>query len=106
MFIAIRGPDHCALCYSNYIVITMKARIVRIGNSRGIRIPKAILEAARLSDEVELEVGEEGLIVRAVVPVRMEWEARFQAMADAGDDELLDAEAIEAAAWDEEEWEW
>ena len=84
----------------------MRARIVRIGNSRGIRIPKAILEAAGLSDEVDLEVGEEGLVVRAVVRARQGWEERFQAMADAGDDELLDGEAIGAPAWDEEEWEW
>ena len=97
---------NCAQRGSNYIVITMKARIIRIGNSRGIRIPKAILETAGLSDEVELEVGEDGLIVRAIAPARKGWEARFRTMADAGDDELLDAEAIEASTWDEEEWEW
>jgi antitoxin MazE len=94
------------LAHGNYIVITMRARIVRIGNSRGIRIPKVILEAAGLSDDVELEVSEEGLIVRSVTGVRQGWDDRFRAMADAGDDELLDAEAVEAPTWDEEEWEW
>ena len=84
----------------------MRTRIIRIGNSRGIRIPKPILEAAGLSDEVELEVGEGELIVRSVGQARQGWEDRFRAMAEAGDDELLDAEAIEVTGWDEEEWEW
>jgi antitoxin (DNA-binding transcriptional repressor) of toxin-antitoxin stability system/antitoxin component of MazEF toxin-antitoxin module len=43
----------------------MKARIVRIGNSQGIRIPKPLLEAAGLPEEVELEVEGDCLVVRA-----------------------------------------
>jgi len=43
----------------------MKARIVRIGNSQGIRIPKLLLEQTGLSDEVELEVRGASLVVRA-----------------------------------------
>src|SRR5690349_9214637 len=43
----------------------MKARIVRIGNSQGIRIPKPLLEEAGLPDEVELEVEGDCLVVRA-----------------------------------------
>jgi antitoxin MazE len=84
----------------------MRARIVRIGNSHGIRIPKSILEATGLSDEVELEVGEDRLVVRAVRRPREGWEARFASMAEAGDDRLLDAEVIETSSWDEDEWEW
>lgn len=42
----------------------MKARIVRIGNSQGIRIPKLLLEQTGLSDEVELEVHGASLILR------------------------------------------
>ena len=55
---------------------------------------------------IELEVGEGELTVRSVGQARQGWEDRFRAMAEAGDDELLDAEAIEVTAWDEEEWEW
>lgn len=84
----------------------MRARIVRIGNSHGIRIPKPILEATGLGDEVELEVGEGQLIVRSVRRPREGWEASFAALAEAGDDRLLDAEAIETSSWDEDEWEW
>ena len=41
----------------DYNVVTMAtaARIVRIGNSRGIRIPKALLEQAQLPEDVELQ---------------------------------------------------
>ncbi|NIN72499.1 MAG: AbrB/MazE/SpoVT family DNA-binding domain-containing protein [Gemmatimonadetes bacterium] len=83
----------------------MKSRLVRIGNSRGIRIPKPILEAAGLSGEVELEVEDGRLVVRSAERPRQGWEASFAAMADQGDDRLLDAEAL-PTKWDEDEWEW
>lgn len=98
---ALAGDSH-----GNYIVITMRARIVRIGNSHGIRIPKPILEEAGLSGEVELEVADGQLIVRAARGPRQGWDARFREMAERGDDRLLDAEAIETSEWDEDEWEW
>jgi antitoxin MazE len=84
----------------------MKTRIVRIGNSQGIRIPKPILEAAELKDEVELEVRDGRLIIEAVGRPRAGWDERFRSMAERGDDRLLDAEAIETSSWDEGEWEW
>jgi antitoxin MazE len=83
----------------------MRTRLVRIGNSRGIRIPKPILESAGLSGEVELEVEEGRLIVRSVGRPREGWEAGLAAMAELGDDRLLDAEAL-PTSWDEGEWEW
>jgi len=42
----------------------MKTRIVRIGNSRGVRIPKPLIEQAGLGDEVELRVVESGLLAQ------------------------------------------
>jgi antitoxin MazE len=83
----------------------MRSRLVRIGNSRGIRIPKPILEAAGLSGEVELEVEDGRLIIRAIEGARQGWEASFAAMAEQGDDRLLDAD-VPPTAWDEDEWEW
>ena len=41
----------------------MKARLVRIGNSRGIRLPKAVIDQAGIDDEVELEVRENQIII-------------------------------------------
>lgn len=78
---------------------------MRIGNSRGIRIPKPILEAAGLTGEVELEVEEGRLVVRSADRPRQGWEASFAAMAGSGDDRLLDA-AAPSTSWDEDEWEW
>lgn len=89
----------------NYIVITMRTRLVRIGNSRGIRIPKPILEAAGLSGEVELELEEGTLIVRSVERPRQGWEVEFATMAELEDDRLPDAEAV-PTTWDEDDWEW
>lgn len=78
---------------------------MRIGNSRGIRIPKPILEAAGLSGDVELELEEGRLIVRSVGGRRQNWEVDFATMAELEDDRPLDTEAVQTT-WDEDEWEW
>ena len=46
----------------------MKTRLVRIGNSRGVRIPKPLLEQAGLEDEVQLRVVDDGSCLRRHVP--------------------------------------
>ncbi len=79
-------------------------RIVRIGNSRGIRIPKALLDQAELPDEVELQAEPGRLVVRATRTPRDGWETAARAMRAAGDDELLDPS--QGNAFDEREWEW
>jgi len=82
----------------------MKARIVQIGNSRGIRIPKPLLEQARLREDVELEVQGHRLVITARDHPRAGWEEAFQAMAAAGDDALLDQ--ARPTTFDRSEWEW
>jgi antitoxin MazE len=84
----------------------MKARIIRIGNSHGIRIPKPFLEQARLNDEVEIEVRDDSLIVRPTDQPRAGWAAAFQEMARRGDDALLDPDGSAQTTWDAREWEW
>ena len=84
----------------------MKAHIVRIGNSQGIRIPKVVLEQTHLSGEVELQVGDRQIIIRSVKKPREGWAEKFRAMAARGDDKLLDADAASQTSWDKEEWEW
>ena len=83
-----------------------RAHIVRIGNSRGIRLPKAVLEECQFGDAVELSVEAGALVVRPLRLPRDGWDQAFKAMAEIGDDELLDAEAPGGTAWDEAEWEW
>src|SRR5205823_1671722 len=69
---------------------TMKAPIVRIGNSRGIRIPKAVLEQCGFGEEAEIAV-RNGAVV--ITPSRRKpregWEESFAQMAAAGDDKAL-----------------
>jgi antitoxin MazE len=83
----------------------MKARIVRIGNSQGIRIPKPLLEQSGLGEEVELEVRAHEIVIRAASRARAGWDEAFQAMSTHADDVLLDEETP-AGEWDEQEWTW
>jgi len=85
----------------------MITRIVKIGNSQGIRIPKLLLAQSGLRDEVELEVQNHNLIIRPKRSVREGWDIAFRAMAEKGDDQLLDKDYLTGqSSWDEEKWEW
>jgi antitoxin MazE len=84
----------------------MKTRIVSIGNSQGIRIPKALLEQTGLRGEVELSVEENSLVIRPARRPRAGWAAAFRKMAQRGDDALLDDPPPSLSTWDETEWEW
>jgi len=84
----------------------MKTRIVRIGNSRGIRLPKAMLEQCGLQDEVDLSVEEGRLVIRPLEKPRAGWGEASMGMAERGDDSLLDEEYLGPTEWDETEWEW
>jgi len=84
----------------------MKTRIVPIGNSQGIRIPKPLLEQTNLSGEVEITAEDNTLVIRSVKKPRSSWAAAFQKMAERGDDALLDEAAPSLSGWDEGEWEW
>jgi len=83
-----------------------KTRIIKIGNSQGIRIPKLFLEQIDLGEEVELEVQGDKIVIRAAHGPRQGWEEQFAAMAQRGDDRLLDEEVFNLTEWDTDEWEW
>lgn len=82
----------------------MKTALVRIGNSKGIRLPKPILEQCGIEDEVVVEVEDDRLIVRSARPPRFGWNEAFAEMSRRGDDSFLDGELI--SSWDENEWRW
>jgi antitoxin MazE len=84
----------------------MRASIVRIGNSQGIRIPKVVLEQTHLHGEVDLEVKDNKIIISPVKKPRQDWDRQFKLMAERGDDKLLDSEVVSLTLFDEEEWEW
>ncbi|MEO8649434.1 MAG: AbrB/MazE/SpoVT family DNA-binding domain-containing protein [Acidobacteriota bacterium] len=81
----------------------MKAQIIQIGNSQGIRIPKMMLEEGNLSGEVELELREEGILIRNIRKPRGDWDARFSALAETDDDQVL---SESSSAFDKKEWQW
>jgi antitoxin MazE len=84
----------------------MKTRIVSIGNSQGIRIPKPLLEQTGLSGEVEISAEDQTLVIRPARRPRAGWAESFREMARRGDDALLDDTPASLSAWDEDEWEW
>jgi len=84
----------------------MKINVVRIGNSRGIRIPKKLLEECRLHDTVELEAHKDHLVIRSAAKLRSGWEEEFRRMAEQGDDALLDRDSLAPTKWDRTEWRW
>ena len=82
----------------------MKTKIVRIGNSRGVRIPKPLLEQAGLEDEVELRVVDGGIVIEAMKENREGWAEAAARARVSGDDKLLDPPV--ATFFDDSEWEW
>lgn len=83
---------------------SLRVRIIKIGNSQGIRIPKVWLEQLHLGAEVEMTVQPKQIIIRPAHQPRHNWDEQFQAMAACGDDQLLDK--VMPTRWDKEEWEW
>jgi len=84
----------------------MKANIVRIGNSKGIRLPKPVLEQCGLEESVEIEIEGNRLVIRPVRRPRSAWGKAFLKMAQHKDDALLDRDSSQATAWDKAEWRW
>ncbi|NQT91679.1 MAG: AbrB/MazE/SpoVT family DNA-binding domain-containing protein [Lentisphaerae bacterium] len=82
----------------------MKAKLVRIGNSRGIRLPKPLIEEAGLPDEVELKVRKGAIVISPADGVRSGWEEAAQAVHERSDDQLVDTPV--STRFDDEEWEW
>jgi antitoxin MazE len=82
----------------------MKTRIVRIGNSRGVRIPKPLLTQAGLGEEVELRVEAGAIRIESISTPRAGWAEAAEALATVEGMGLLDEST--PTRFDEEEWEW
>ena len=82
----------------------MRIKLIQIGNSRGIRLPKSYIEQCGMEDEVEITMDGDTLIIKPVqINPRSEWTAAFKKMHESGDDQLLDSEFSNSF---DEEWEW
>jgi antitoxin MazE len=82
----------------------MKTRLVRIGNSRGVRLPKPLIQQAGLTDEVELQVRGNTIIIAAGPGRRAGWAEAARRLHKEGGDQLLDPPT--PTRFDETEWEW
>ena len=82
----------------------LKSHLVRIGNSRGVRIPKLWVEQLALDEAVEMRVEGERLVIRSAPRPRRAGRSSFCAMHECGDDRPM--EGVPASTWDAEEWEY
>lgn len=83
----------------------MKVKLVRIGNSRGIRIPKVILEQCGLQETADLQVERDRLVIARERRPRQDWEKAFVAAGPSSNDEIL-LEALPSNKFDREDWRW
>ena len=82
----------------------MKAQIVRIGNSRGIRLPKTLLQEAQLGNEVELQAEPGRILIPKSAKPRAGWSEAAQRMREREEDRLIDPPT--PTHFDKEEWTW
>lgn len=86
------------------VATEMKARLIRIGNSRGVRLPKPVIEQAGLQEEVDLQVREGAVILSSRKRPRAGWAEAARDMVGRGDDRLLDQPT--PTRFDDAEWHW
>jgi antitoxin MazE len=84
---------------------SVKGRIIKIGNSQGIIIPKLLLEQSGISENVKIEVRDNQIVITAVSHARTGWAENFAQMSGNVDEDILLGSFI-TTIWDEEEWEW
>jgi antitoxin MazE len=83
------------------------ATLIKIGNSQGVRIPKAIIEQTQLSDkELEFKVIEDGLLIQPVKKPRQGWKEQFDRASKLKESDYSNQEWLDAPLANTEEWEW
>ncbi len=82
----------------------MNIAVIKIGNSRGIRIPKTVIEKLSIEDQVEMDVKDNEIVIKPIRRTPREgWQDAFEAIHHRGEDDLLIDEALET---DDFEWDW
>jgi len=81
----------------------MKASIVSIGNSKGIRIPKPYLEDLQIGKEVDIHIENKSIIIQPIKNnPRADWAKNFKKMSETGDDKLLISDSLDLDTMDHE----
>ena len=68
----------------------MQAKLISIGNSQGVRLPKAVVQQAGLTDKLDIKVSGDAVIIRSTKRPREDWESAAAACHKAGEDQLRD----------------
>ena len=82
----------------------MKTRLVRIGNSRGIRLPKPLIAQAGLTEEIEMHLRDGAIVIERASTPRTGWAQAAKEMHERDEDRML--APVIPTRFDEEEWEW
>ena len=82
----------------------MRAKLVQIGNSRGVRLPKAMIEEVGLGEELEISVRKGEIVIARVKKVREGWAEDMKLMVERGEAGLVWPDFPND--FDENEWEW
>jgi antitoxin MazE len=82
--------------------------LIKIGNSQGVRIPKALIQQAGLEEmELEFQLVEEGLLIKPIGQrPRQDWEKQIREAVEKYGEDLIDEEWLNAPLTDDTEWEW
>jgi antitoxin MazE len=83
----------------------MKVELIRIGNSRGVRIPKALIEQYGFGEGVELRIEKDRLVMVPDHRPRQGWEEAFRRAGESAKDEVL-LGSIPRNEFDDKEWRW
>jgi antitoxin MazE len=68
----------------------MHASLVKIGNSQGVRLPKAVIEQAGLGKDLDLEIVDGAVIIRSQKQARAGWAEAARRCREQDDDQLVD----------------
>ncbi|MFA9390532.1 MAG: AbrB/MazE/SpoVT family DNA-binding domain-containing protein [Prolixibacteraceae bacterium] len=67
----------------------MEVSVIKIGNSKGIRLSKTMLEKYNIQDSVNITLEEDQIVITPITKPRKGWDLAFQKMAENRDDQLL-----------------
>jgi antitoxin MazE len=82
----------------------LKTRLVQIGNSKAIRLPKTVIATAQLPDEVELQAEPGRIVISSAKRARQGWADAARLMHEREEDHLIDESVL--TRFDQEEWKW
>jgi len=83
----------------------MKTKVIKIGNSRGVRLPKPFLAQCGIEDEIEINIENKKIIINSSSIPREGWDIHFQTMRENKDDTLFISDSLQNE-FDKDDWEW